>query len=249
MVNFQDSYPLILVVGLTLGLGWLVWYQVSTSTQQSQDRGVLSQSERLDLGLSAALGGVLGARLGHVASMFSYYLVPPRLILMFWEGGLSWVGAALGALAGLWAYTARNGKPFWRAADALAVPAMWVSLAGWIGCQLNRCAYGRVASGSPLALPMPDLMGSIEPRWPTQAAGGLLSLVGLILLLRLLPASLPPGILAATSLSWISLIAFFTGWFRGDPVPVVGDLRLDGLAAGVMLVLSTGILAYRWKVT
>ncbi len=50
----------------------------------------------------AAVGGILGARLGFVVQNLGFYLADPRQILAFTQGGLSIHGAVIGGAFGVW---------------------------------------------------------------------------------------------------------------------------------------------------
>jgi len=73
-------------------------------------------------------GGIVGARLFHVADHLSFYLANPLLIPQVWEGGIAIYGAFLGGLVGgsIAAYRAR--LPIWRLLD-VAIPGMLVGQA------------------------------------------------------------------------------------------------------------------------
>jgi phosphatidylglycerol---prolipoprotein diacylglyceryl transferase len=74
------------------------------------------------------VGGIIGARLFHVADHLPFYLANPLLIPAVWEGGIAVYGAFIGGLiaGGLAAWRAH--LPIWRLLD-VAAPAMLVGQA------------------------------------------------------------------------------------------------------------------------
>jgi phosphatidylglycerol---prolipoprotein diacylglyceryl transferase len=74
------------------------------------------------------VGGLVGARVFHVADHLSFYLANPLLIPAVWEGGIAVYGAFIGGLVagGIAAWRAR--LPVWRLLD-VAAPAMLVGQA------------------------------------------------------------------------------------------------------------------------
>jgi phosphatidylglycerol:prolipoprotein diacylglycerol transferase len=74
------------------------------------------------------VGGIVGARLFHVADHLPYYLANPLLIPAVWEGGIAIYGAFLGGLIGGVVAARRARLPIWRLLD-VAAPAMLVGQA------------------------------------------------------------------------------------------------------------------------
>lgn len=253
-----NAYPLVLAGGIGLGLLWLGYAQRESNPAAS-----------IDLGLVATFAGLIGARLGHVAAYWDYYSSRLTEAAQFWQGGLSWAGAALGSLLGVALYDAIVKRSFWADADRLAPPALVVGSAAWLGCLLDACAYGLP---TPYGTPLPDLLGVVAPRWPTQAIGGVLTLLALAVSYRLSVSEVPeglgaggisktpdnsqvrgasaeaklaPGVLAASTLTALGTINFGLSFLRGDPTPVVGGLRLDGIAAALLMTLGAVGLVMR----
>lgn len=220
----SNSYPYVLAVGVALAAVWMAFFYPRSNSESN-----------LDLVLVALFAGLIGGRVGHVAAYWEYYNSRLAEAAQFWQGGLSWAGAALGSLVGVALYDRLLKRGFWADADRLAAPGLIVGAAGWFGCLLDACAYGQPVAHGPL---MPDFLGVLAPRWPTQAIGGVLSLLALALLYRMTELELSSGLLAATALAALGAINLVVAAARGDPSPVVGGLRLDGLAAAGVLALG-----------
>jgi phosphatidylglycerol:prolipoprotein diacylglycerol transferase len=202
----------------------------------------------LDSGLAALGSGVLGARIGFVIAHWDYYFSKPVEILWFWEGGLSWIGGALGATTGLYLYTAFTRRSFWTLADALAIPSALMASSSWMGCLLDGCAYGRQSQASFFTPPISDMFGGQSTRWPTQAVGAIYCLVVLAAIYGLRSRKLPPGFLASSSLSLIAAGALALSFTRGDPVLLLTGFRLDTVgSAAILLVALSGLILTRLR--
>jgi prolipoprotein diacylglyceryltransferase len=222
----SQAYPLLLAAASFAGLVWL-------------DRRLPAESpHRIEAGLVILAGGLVGARSGFVALRLPYFSGHPLEIAWFWQGGLSWVGALVGVL-GATALAARlTGGRFWIWVDALAVPAALVSLAAWTGCQVEACAFGRTVAGAPLGY---DSLGSLSPRWPTQAVGMVLSGGVLAGLLPLAGRNLPAGLLGMGALTAIAAVNTTLSLTRGDPSLLIGSWRIDTVAGLVTFVTAAGL--------
>ena len=74
------------------------------------------------------VGGIIGARLFHVADHLTYYLENPLLIPMVWEGGIAVYGAFIGGLVGGFIAVWRSHLDPWPLLD-IAAPSMIVGQA------------------------------------------------------------------------------------------------------------------------
>lgn len=223
------TYSVLLNLGLALGLGWL--YAAAP---------VEKKNRWLDIGIAAIAGGLVGARLVYVLVNGAYYATNVAEALMIWRGGLSWVGAALGALLGAGGWARRLREPLLPVLDAAALPLVLLSALTWGGCLAAGCAYG--AEVAPGQLPAwfvstaPDLYGLQAPRWPTQALGVGWGVFSLLVIFSLRRRRWPEGALGLYALGLVALGAFFLGFVRGDPVPLVSGFRLDVFGSAVVLV-------------
>ncbi|MCS6909857.1 MAG: prolipoprotein diacylglyceryl transferase [Anaerolineales bacterium] len=232
------TYSILLNLGLALGLAWLY---VTAPTEK--------KVRRLDIGIAAIVGGLLGARLVYVVVNGGYFLTNPVEALMIWRGGLSWVGAAAGALLGAGWWARRLGEPLLPVLDAAAPPIVLLSTITWGGCLAAGCAYGAEVAPGQLpawfAPPAPDLYGLSVPRWPTQALGigwGVFSLLAVFGLRR---QRWPEGAQGLYALGLVALGAFFISFMRGDPMPLVNGLRLDVVGSALVLVGAAAAWALR----
>lgn len=193
---------------------------------------------RFDAGAAALGGGLIGARLSYVLLHLPFYRTHPTEILAYWEGGLDWFGGILGAVIGLWIFSRAARRPFWELADSLAAPGMLFSLAAWLGCLLDGCGYGRPVPARWWAPAAPDSFGAVAPRWPTQAAGALLSLTCAAALLRTEDRPMAVGARACLAVAACSAIVLLVSLGRGDASPGIFGLRADAVASAVLLAAA-----------
>lgn len=140
------AYGTALMVGFLLA----VWM----ARRRSRALG-LAPVEILDMGMFAIIGGVVGARLMHVAVYWPDYFASRTMwpgwmgplgwlgaVAATWNGGLVFYGGLAGGMLALWLYTRRRKIPFIDVVDFAAAP-VGVGLAiTRIGCFLNGCCFG-----------------------------------------------------------------------------------------------------------
>ncbi len=232
------GFPIAFTLGALVGLAW------AALSVPAVDRRAQTAVTRLDAGLAALVGGLIGARLLYVALHSGYYATNPQQIVWLWDGGLSLSGGVAGALLGVGLVAIRAGVSFWALADALAVPSALLSFAGWVGCLLDGCAYGQRAAYGWLTPASRDLLGQTAPRWPTQSLGALASL-GLLALLIVVGPRLERGYAALLSLASIAAFSAALSLVRADPTRMFAGLRGEGLAALAILLSAAFMLVLR----
>lgn len=126
--------------GLLFAGGFLMAYYVGQSMFKKEG---VSQKTLDGLTVTAFIGVLLGARLGHCLFYEpGYYLTHPWEILMVWQGGLASHGAAIGIITAFYIFT-RKHKMNW--AYVLSRVAVTVPLAGAfirLGNLTNSEIYG-----------------------------------------------------------------------------------------------------------
>jgi phosphatidylglycerol:prolipoprotein diacylglycerol transferase len=223
----SQAYPLLLAAACFAGLVWL-------------DRRLPAEfPRRLEAGLILLAGGLVGARLGFAALHWRYYMERPAEVAWLWQGGLSWVGAAAGVLTVAGLLSLWVDIPFATLMDALAVPAAVISLAVWTGCLVEGCAFGRSVAWGPVGY---DTLGFATRRWPTQAAGMLLSGGVLAALLPWVNRTLRPGRLGAGTLTSLAGGMTLLSLTRGDPSLIVGAWRVDTIASAIVFLAGVALI-------
>lgn len=177
---------------------------------------------------------VVGLVAGRVTAMVATGTNPLSLDLFLVRGGVSTIGATIGALA--WLAWSVRGEP--GTADQLA-PAALVGLAGWhLGCLVRGACLG-AAANLPWAWSLPD---SPVTRHPVElyAAAALIAGAMLVTIIRSRRAAV--GVTALTAVGLASMARFIT-----EPLRLtLGDLEwFYGLGAVVGL-LGAATLAVRY---
>jgi phosphatidylglycerol:prolipoprotein diacylglycerol transferase len=231
----SQAYPVVLALGCLAGLGWL-----------ALRRGVSREADvhAFPAALAALALGLVGARLGFILLHDRYFLGNPLEAAWMWRGGLSWVGAALGALAAIGLYAALRRVRLAPLADALVLPSLAVALAAWTGCLLEDCVYGLPIPPGPLALPAADLFGVVVPRWPTATAGMMAAGLLLCFFLLLDGRTVGHGQRAVGALAGLAAIGLGLSFTRADPALMVGLLRVDALGAALLLLLALSLALF-----
>jgi prolipoprotein diacylglyceryltransferase len=93
----------------------------------------------------------------------------------------------------------------------------------------------------------PDLYGLVVPRFPTQVIGILWGVIALGMVWAMRARRWPAGARGVYALSLVALGAFFLGFTRGDPMPLVGGFRLDVIGSALTLVAAS--VAWGWLVS
>ncbi len=202
--------------------------------------------------------GLLGARLYYVVqSGLGYYLSHPQHILAFWEGGMAFFGAILGAFATLAVLGRRHHISFWVLADAAVLFGVVGQPIGRIGNLINGDILGgpstlpwATAYTNPDAIlqtqqgfrfcdPNAVVCTAYQPAAAYEAIGTIL--IGLVLL-ALLRRGVRDGVLAITyvALYAVSQIVIFR-WRESEPVIALG-LKQAQLTAIVVLVVGVPLL-------
>ncbi len=229
-----NAYPWLFSLTALVSLLWLGLARRGRAPRREAEMA----RARFDAGAAALGGGLIGARLSYLLLHLEFYRAHPTEMLAYWEGGLDWFGGILGAVIGLWILSRAARQSFWKLADSLAAPGVLFSLAAWSGCLLDGCGYGRPVAPrwwAPAAL---DSFGTLAPRWPTQAAGALLSLTCVAALLGTEDRPMTVGARACLAVAACSAIVLLVSLGRGDASPGIFGLRGDAVASAVLLLVA-----------
>ena len=92
------------------------------------------------------ISGLIGARVYHVISTFSYYLARPLEVFYVWNGGLGIWGAITGGFIGALVYLKRRKKGVWSWLDICVITLPLGQAVGRWGNFFNREIYGSQTS-------------------------------------------------------------------------------------------------------
>ena len=241
--------------GLMYVIGFIASYHLVA--RQAQRFGWEPLLRRLDnLNLALIIGVILGGRLGYVLLYNpAHYLTHPWEIAATWEGGMSFHGACIGAIAaGAW-YCRRAGLSFWRAADLYVVTVPVGLFFGRIGNFINGELFGRVTQ---VAWGMVFPEGGPLSRHPSQlyeaACEGLL-LFAVLWLSKARPWGKPQpvwwphGSMLALFLTLYGTLRFFLEFFR-EPDAQLGFIAF-GMSMGqalCLMMMAAGVLLWFFRV-
>ena len=225
-------YALAYIVGLIVGWAYArhlarrsdLWGGTPRPTPESLD----------DLLVAAALGVVIGGRIGYVLFYnLPFYVAHPAQIFAVWNGGMSFHGGLVGAALGAWWFSRRVEVSTLRVFDlcAMVVP---------IGLFLGRLAnfikpelWGRVTD-VPWAMVFPGA-GPL-PRHPSQLYEAALEGVVLFILVRIVAhygGLRRPGLVTGVFMIGYGAARITSEFFR-EPDPQLGFL-FGGATMGMLL--------------
>jgi len=131
-------YALAYIAGLVIG--WQVMRRVCAEPPK-----ILSPLKIDDFLLWAALGVILGGRIGYVLFYKpGFYIEHPLAVLTLWEGGMSFHGGLLGVIAAILAFAIRNKTDPFMLSDLVAIVAPIGLFFGRLANFINGELWGRV---------------------------------------------------------------------------------------------------------
>lgn len=198
-----------------------------------------------DMGFWIILGAIVGSRLLYVLITPRHFIEHPLEILMFWKGGLVFLGGAvLGSLLA-YRFMRKNRMPALVWLDVFA-PGLGLGQAiGRLGCLAAGCCYGKF-SLAPWAVTFtdPDCLASPlnMPLHPTQLYHSLAGLISFAVLLAAKRKLTTPGRLMGLYLVMYSVFRFSIEFFRGDYRGYAGFFSVTQLLAIAFLLVGAALL-------
>jgi phosphatidylglycerol---prolipoprotein diacylglyceryl transferase len=230
-------YALAYIAGLVIG--WQIMRRVCT-----QPPKVLSPEKIDDFLLWAALGVILGGRIGYVLFYKpSFFLENPTQIVMLWEGGMSFHGGLLGVITAILAFSFKNGISPFLLSDLVALVTPIGLFFGRIANFINGELWGR-PSDVPWAMIFPR--GGPMPRHPSQlyqaAFEGILLFSLVLMVWKFTDGRRRPGLITGTFCIGYAVARIVGETFR-EPDSFLGFiLGSDWLTMGMLLSLP--VLAF-----
>lgn len=229
-------YGLAYVVGIMLGW-WTARNLLSRPGLWPNGVAPLSKQQVDDFILWAALGIVIGGRLGYILfyDLASVAANPLRAIEI-WNGGMSFHGGFLGATVAMIVFARRHGIPVWSLFDLVASVAPVGLFFGRIANFVNAELWGRITD-VPWAFVFPT--GGPMPRHPSQLYEAALEGLLLFALLQFLArrgALKRPGLVTGVFAVLYPAARIFVEFFR-EPDAQLGYLLGGWLTMGMLLSL------------
>ncbi|MGH6763433.1 MAG: prolipoprotein diacylglyceryl transferase [Phyllobacterium sp.] len=228
-------------VGYVVGILFAWWYAkrlIAKPGLWANNEPPMKPNDLDDFVLWAALGVVLGGRIGYILFYdFARYLANPLDIFALWQGGMSFHGGILGTILAMFLFARSRGIKVWSMFDTIAagvpVGLGLVRVTNFINSEL----WGRPGD-VPWAIVFPN--GGPLPRHPSQLYEALLEGLVLFIVLWLLTHKglklKTPGFIAGAFVTGYGLSRIAVEFFR-EPDAQIGYLAGNWLTMG--MVLST----------
>jgi phosphatidylglycerol---prolipoprotein diacylglyceryl transferase len=256
MLKFPAIDPVAIQVG-PLAVHWyglaylagiaLSWWLLASRAEH--ERTGWTREEVADLVFYAAIGAVLGGRIGYgLFYNFAAYQQAPWTLFAVWRGGMSFHGGIIGGVIGLWLFARRRQRHFFHVAD-FVLPAVPIGLGlGRIANFINQELWG-----APTTLPwgvlFTDPAAGNLPRHPTQLYEAFFEGFVLFLILNWIRRRpLRIGTISAVFLMTYAVIRIGIEFVR-QPDAHIGYLNGEWLTMGHMLSLPmvlAGIAILIW---
>lgn len=210
--------------GVMLALALMIAYAGSGFTARYRS---LSSREVHDIIFIGFIAGLLGGRFYYALAHAKYYAVHPLKILKYNEGGLTWYGAFIAAVAVVSLYCRIKGLS---KASVFDVSAPMIALGqslGRLGCWFNGCCSGTL-----------DLFPGL--RISSQMFESVAMLMLTPLLILMLTRTRRRGVVGGLYLLAYSCIRFIGEYARFDQPSLLGITHAQWIS--VLLFLSGGVL-------
>ncbi|MBI4835724.1 MAG: prolipoprotein diacylglyceryl transferase [Candidatus Abawacabacteria bacterium] len=240
LIDFPPISPIAFQWG-TIAIHWYgIMYLLSfilIYIALSKSKLKLTQAEITDYIFYAALGVVIGGRLGYVLFYnLGYYYHNPLEVIALWQGGMSFHGGFIGVVAATYLFCRNYKITFSGLADYVVMFVPFTLALGRIGNFINAELYGRLST-LPWAIQFPTASGY---RHPAQLYEALLHIIVGILLLRIHRFTAKPWLRTALFLLFYSIIRIVVECFREPD-------RQIGLIGGIITmgqILTFPILVF-----
>ena len=229
-------YSLAYLAGIFIGY----WYMLKLLKQPGAP---MARRHADDLVFYAAVGVILGGRLGYVLFYNpGFYLANPLDILKLWDGGMSFHGGLLGTVAGILYLSWKQKLPALRIHDYVACVAPIGLFFGRLANFVNAELWGAPTT-VPWAVRFPEFMVGRPflgpPRHPTQLYEAILEGAVLFAILWWMfwktEARYQPGKLVGAFGLFYGLFRFAVEFVREPDSPLVEFARATGLHMGQWL--------------
>ena len=242
MLRFPEIDP----VAISLGPLDIHWYGIAYLVGIGLGWVYLSRLRRLehfnwsadavgDMVFYAALGGVLGGRIGYTLFYnFPQTLADPLSIFAVWQGGMSFHGGVLGFIIAMFLFARKHQRAFLAVTDFVVCAVPIGLLFGRIANFVNQELWG-AGTTLPWGVVFTHPASGGVPRHPSQLYEAMLE--GLVLFLILRAISRKPrqlGLISACFLFFYGVFRFLVEFIR-EPDQHIGYLYSNWLTMGQLL--------------
>jgi phosphatidylglycerol:prolipoprotein diacylglycerol transferase len=231
-------YSLAYLAGIFIGY----WYLLKLIKQPGAP---MARRHADDMVFYAALGIILGGRLGYVLFYNAgYYLENPLDILKLWDGGMSFHGGVLGTTLGILYLARKDGLPWLRVHDYVACCVPFGLFFGRLANFVNHELWG-APTNVPWAVRFPEVVAGLSalgpPRHPSQLYEAALEGVVLFVILAWMfwrtEARYQPGKLVGAFIFFYGLFRFAIEFVREPDTQLIEFAQSTGLHMGQWLSL------------
>lgn len=236
-------YSLAYLAGIFLGY----WYLLKLIKQPGSP---LARRHADDLVFYAALGIILGGRIGYVLFYnLSYYLQHPLDVLKLWDGGMSFHGGMIGTVLGILYLSYKEKLQWLRVHDYVACCVPFGLFFGRIANFVNHELWG-APTDAPWAVSFPEIVQGVmvngPPRHPSQLYEAILEGIVLFAILAWMfwksRSRYEPGKLVGAFTFFYGLFRFLIEFVREPDAQLVGFAQETGLHMGQWLSLPMILL-------
>ncbi len=241
-------YGLAYVAGILLG--WAYARRIAANdTLWPNDTSPISRPQLDDFIVWAALGIVLGGRIGYILFYdLGAIIEDPIRAVQIWNGGMSFHGGLAGTTIAMILFAHRNSIPIWSLFDIVATVVPCGLFFGRIANFINGELWGRLTD-VPWAVVFPT--GGPFARHPSQLyEAGLEGIVLLLVLAALVygvKALKSPGLISGVFVCGYALSRIFVEFFR-EPDAQLGYLLGTGWLTMGMVLSFPMILLGLWAI-
>lgn len=219
---------------VALGMGVALYILHRVAKKRGENAELL-----LDFAFWIILGGIFGARIGHILFYeLSHFIAHPGDLVKIWHGGMSSFGGLFGAFLAFFIFAKKkqlNKEQLWKYADLLAFSSVFGWIIGRIGCFMIHDHLGKPCNCF-LAIDTP-----VGPRLE----------MSLLEMLALLPLALymvvtrnkkrEQGWYLSAVLIYYGILRFILDFYRATDLPG-SDVRYLGLTPGQYFAITTASL-------
>jgi phosphatidylglycerol---prolipoprotein diacylglyceryl transferase len=228
--------------GFMLAVAFLVAIMGIGRTVKKQD---ISFETIIDLATWILIGAIIGARLAYVITEYQYFIHAPWWeVLKVDSGGLAFHGGLIGGFLAGYSFIKHKRLYPWKLADTITPYIALGYAIVRIGCFLNGCCYGKIAS-VPWALRCAAHDTAL--RYPTQLYSMFGSLILFVILWRFRNHKQFVGFLFLLYIGMYSIMRYIVEIFRESPM-VYPWLSLAQLVCIILGVTAFGLIGiFEWR--